>query len=201
MVHQNHEEEKNASAFFDTPILIGDETGEDHQGCDLSILTGYETGKSLRSSTERTVVLQLRGRDHGPTRSVRRKKENSGIVQPKHDTCDRIFPGTLAEYKKDYSFLFTTNARRTTPIAAMMVAMPTGDFVWIGYGVCTGVAGFAGTRVCTCVWAGIFTVCCTAVVFAMVAAAVGMVVVPPINSLDPLVEDDEPELPPIWWRQ
>jgi hypothetical protein len=43
-----------------------------------------------------------------------------------------FFPAHQQMIKKNYSFLFTTNASRTTPIAAMMVAIPTGDFVWIG---------------------------------------------------------------------
>jgi hypothetical protein len=120
-----------------------------------------------------------------------------------HDTWmnpDFVFCFTK---KEDYFFRRPAAASRTTPIAAMMVAIPTGAFVWIGYGVCTGVAGavFAGTRVCTCVWAGTFAVCCTAAVCAIVAPAVGAVVVPPLKSEDPFVGDDEPGLPPIWWMQ
>jgi hypothetical protein len=88
--------------------------------------------------------------------------------------------------KEDYFLRMPTTTSRTTPIAAMIVAIPTGDFVWIGYGVCKGVGGAVFARVCTCVWAGTFTVCCTAEVCAVVTAAVGtFVVAPPNRSVDP----------------
>ena len=77
--------------------------------------------------------------------------------------------------KRDYSFLLTTNARRTTLIAAMMVAIPTGVLCGTapeegqvyeeeGAAVTAAEATGAGACVCTVVCAGACVVCCAAAV-------------------------------------
>lgn len=86
--------------------------------------------KIIRASTELTRVLR-------PRKSKSLRLFSCLISDEfRHPKEREIYSKVFFKYKKEGYFLrIPTAASRAAPIAASMVALPTGDLVWIGAGV------------------------------------------------------------------